>query len=100
MYETTFDRMMYPVGFKTVMNLPVRKWKNRPALEIGQPVTIINLDWEDICGGNLIPRLLVKTEDGAQRWINGSHVEPCTTGNEKAHKRLGEIAEEFFTRRD
>jgi hypothetical protein len=99
MFETTFDKMMYPIGFQTTMTQAVRKWRHLPPLAIGQSVTIMKLGWRDIGGGNLIPRLLVKTENGSQRWIE-ANVEPCTTGNEAAHKRLGEIATEFFARRD
>ncbi len=100
MFETTFDKMMYPVGFETTMTRAVRKWKDRPPLTEGQSVTIVKLDWKDIGGGNLIPRVLVETEGGSQRWIDGCNVVPCTTGNEKAMGRLGEIAAEFFARRD
>lgn len=100
MFETTIDKMMYPVGFETTIIRPVRKWKTRPALVVGQPVVIVKLDWEDIGGGNLVPRVLVKAKDGSQRWVGGDHVEPCTTGNENALNRLGEIATEFFARRD
>lgn len=100
MFETTIDRMMYPTGFETTMKRPVRKWKDRPALTVGQAVTIMRLDWEDICGGTLVARVQVKTADGSLRWVYGSHVEPCRTGNESAMQRLGEIAEEFFARRD
>lgn len=99
MFETTFDRMMYPVGFKTTITRATRKWKDRPALTIGQAVTITRLDWTEEQWG-LSPRVLVETETGAKRWISGSNVNPCTTGNEAACKRLGEIAEEFFGRRD
>ena len=99
MFETTFDRMMYPTGFKTTITHAVRKWKDRPALTIGQAVTITRLDWTDE-GYGPMPRVLIETETGAKRWIPGSNVEPCTTGNESAKKRLGEIAEEFFARRD
>lgn len=100
MFETTFDRMMYPIGFKTTIIHSVRKWKNRPALAVGQAVTIVRLDWQDLGGGNLIPRVEVEAEDGTRRWIDGSSVVSCTTGNEKAMERIGEIAEEFFARRD
>lgn len=99
MFETTFDKMMYPAGFETTIVYRVRKWRNRPALEIGQPVTITRLDWTDN-GYCLVPRVLVETGDGATRWIDASSVEPCKTGNEAAKQRLGEIATEFFARRD
>lgn len=99
MFETTFDRMMYPAGFKTTMVRAVRKYRDRPALTMGQPVTIKKLDWIDN-GYGPTPRVLVETGTGATRWVDGCNVEPCKTGNEKALKRIGEIAEEFFARRD
>lgn len=100
MFEMTFDRMAYPIGYETTITRPVRKWKNRPALTVGQPVTIVKLDWEEICNGTFVPRVQVKAKDGSLRWVSGTNVEPCTTGNESALKRLGEIADEFFARRD
>lgn len=99
MFETTIDRMMYPAGYATTIVYAVRKWKHRPALAVGQPVTIKKLDWRDM-GYGPIPRVLVEDDNGAERWINASSVAPCTTGNEKAMVRLGEIATEFFARRD
>lgn len=100
MFETTIDRMLYPIGFQTTMKQAVRKWKNRPALAVGQQVRIRKIDWEEICKGTFVPRVLVEAEDGSMRWVYGSKVEPCNTGNEKALNRIGEIAEEFFARRD
>lgn len=100
MFETMFDKMSYPIGFETTVLYPVRKWKHLHALTTGQTVTIMKLDWRDIGGGNLIPRVLVEAEDGAQRWLDGYNVKSCTTGNENAMKRLGEIATDFFARRD
>lgn len=99
MFETTFDKMMYPVGFKTTVEYPIRKWKDRPPLTVGQPVTITQLDWKDN-GYGPIPRILVETEDGKQRWIDASSVVPCRTGNKETMARLNEIATEFFARRD
>lgn len=100
MFETTFDRMAYPIGFETTMTRPVRKWRNRPALTVGQEVVIMRLDWEEICKGTFVPRVQVKAKDGSLRWVSGTSVEPCTTGNEAALERIGEIAKEFFARRD
>lgn len=99
MFETTFDRMMYPAGFKTTMAHGVRRWKHLPPLMVGQSVTIKRLDWRDTPYGPT-PRVLVETEGGQQRWIDATNVEPCMTGNESACKRLGQIAEGFFARRD
>lgn len=99
-FETTIDRMLYPIGFETTMQEGVRKWKHRPALTVGQKVTIKRLDWDEICKGTYVPRVQVEAADGSLRWVPGSKVEPCMTGNEKAIARLGEIATEFFERRD
>lgn len=100
MFETTIDRMMYPIGFATTIKGAVRKWKHRPALAVGQPVTIRQIDWEEICPGTLVPRVQVEAADGSLRWISATKVEPCMTGNENALARMGEIATEFFERRD
>ncbi len=101
MFETTIDRAMYDhPGKQTTMTYAVRRYRDRPALAVGQPVTIVRFH-ADSDRYSIKCRVLVRTESGAERWVNGSDVEPIRDpADDAAFARMGEIATEFFARRD
>lgn len=93
MFETTIIRDMYDhPGAQTSIVRPVRKWQDRPALSVGQPVTIVRVRLE--MGRYIMEcRILVRTESGVERWVDETKVAPVEhDGNASAYARMGEIA--------
>jgi hypothetical protein len=70
------DKELYPTGLKTVIEQPTRKWLDRPAMVVGEAVEILQLKWIDNYGP--FPRVLVRKEDGQERWIDAVTVKTAT----------------------
>jgi hypothetical protein len=65
-------------GRETTVKYAVRKYQDRPALKVGDKVTIVRFTRVE---GNYgpEPRILVRVEDGRERWI---HATVLTIGDE------------------
>ncbi len=70
-------------GEQGKMRYSVRKWKNRPALAIGDTITVIRYQ-SALSSPNGVTRLLVSYQ-GIERWINAADVDMCC----EAHKISG-----------
>lgn len=58
-------------GRTTTVKYAVRKYRDRPALAVGDRVTIVRFaQVEDQYGP--LPRLLVRTASGAERWVDAT----------------------------
>lgn len=99
MFESTIDRSMYDhPGKTTVMRYAVRRHRDRPALAAGESVTIVRMTFQETRYG-LTPRVLIRTESGAERWVNGSDIEPLGDNeNAAAFAQMGRIAASMLDR--
>jgi hypothetical protein len=74
MWEHLLSRSIWDhPGAVVTLRDPVRRWKTRPALAEGERVTILEYDSNTGQYGPE-PRLLVRTESGAERWIDATKV--------------------------
>lgn len=74
MWGYLIDRSLYDhPGAEVTMKQAIRKWKDRPALAEGERVTIVRFKHIDGSYG-LVPRLLVRNADGAERWVHATDV--------------------------
>ena len=80
-------------GKVTVMKYAVRKYRDRPALKVGESVTIVRMAMlADNYGSRA--RVLVCNNAGLERWVNGTDIEPVQAEISPALKRCLEIASE------
>jgi hypothetical protein len=68
------DRSLYYEGRIGTMKDRLRKYRDRPAIEQGEQVRIIRLTFSDD-GYGLLPRTLVRTESGTERWLEPTRVD-------------------------
>lgn len=69
------DRSLYYPGRTGVMKRRVRKYQDRPALAVGEAVTVLELRHVDNGYGGGFPRVKVESEHGTVRWIDAVDVE-------------------------
>ena len=109
MFELAIDRDMFDhPGKQTTMAYAVRRYQDRPALTVGETVTIVRFHADSDRYG-IKCRVLVRTESGAERWTPTSNINPVPDenldpetieGRASFYARLGEIAAERFAHSD